>query len=45
MLSDGLTQHQSETGAHEDVQVLDVAQMLLGAVRRGNADEQPLPPT
>ncbi len=34
MLSDGLTQKQSETGAHEDVEVMDVAQMLLAAVRR-----------
>jgi Fe-S oxidoreductase len=33
MLSDGLTQNQSETGAHEDVEVVDVAQMLLAAVR------------
>jgi Fe-S oxidoreductase len=36
MLSDGLTQHQSETGTHENVQVIDVAQMLLAAVRRGD---------
>ena len=34
MLADGLTQQQSETGAHEDVEVVDVAQMLLAAVRR-----------
>jgi Fe-S oxidoreductase len=33
MLSDGLTQNQSETGAHESVEVVDVAQMLLAAVR------------
>ncbi len=37
MLSDGLTQTQSETGAHEDVEVVDVAQMLLAAVRRGDS--------
>ena len=36
MLSDGLTQKQSETSAHEDVEVVDVAQMLLAAVRRGD---------
>jgi len=36
MLSDGLTQKQSETGAHEEVEVVDVAQMLLAAVRRGH---------
>jgi len=34
MLSDGLTQSQSETGAHQEVEVVDVAQMLLAAVRR-----------
>jgi len=34
MLSDGLTEKQSETSAHEDVEVVDVAQMLLAAVRR-----------
>ncbi|WP_289018222.1 (Fe-S)-binding protein [uncultured Ornithinimicrobium sp.] len=33
MLSDGLTQKQSE-GAREEVEVVDVAQMLLAAVRR-----------
>ena len=35
MLSDGLTQKQSETSAHADVEVVDIAQMLLAAVRRG----------
>jgi Fe-S oxidoreductase len=35
MLSDGLAHKQSETGAHEEVEVVDVAQMLLAAVRRG----------
>ncbi|MDO5741275.1 MAG: (Fe-S)-binding protein, partial [Ornithinimicrobium sp.] len=34
MLSDGLTQKQSE-GAREEIEVVDVAQMLLAAVRRG----------
>jgi Fe-S oxidoreductase len=36
MLSDGLTQQQSDAGAgaHEEVEVVDVAQMLLAAVRR-----------
>ena len=35
MLSDGLTQQQSDAGAgaHEEVEVVDVAQMLLAAVR------------
>ena len=34
MLADGLTEKQSESSAHEDVEVVDVAQMLLAAVRR-----------
>jgi hypothetical protein len=34
MLADGLTEKQSETSAHQDVEVVDVAQMLLAAVRR-----------
>ena len=38
MLSDGLTEKQSE-GASEQVEVVDVAQMLLAAVRRGQEDE------
>ena len=33
MLSDGLTARQSE-GVSEDIEVVDVAQMLLAAVRR-----------
>jgi hypothetical protein len=33
MLSDGLTERQSETGTREEVEVVDVAQMLLAAVR------------
>ncbi len=35
MLSDGLTARQSE-GASEEIEVVDVAQMLLAAVRRGD---------
>lgn len=35
MLSDGLTEAQGKGEAREEVQVLDVAQMLLAAVRRG----------
>ena len=38
MLSDGLTEKQSE-GAREEVEVVDVAQMLLAAVRRGQEGE------
>jgi len=37
MLSDGLTEKQSKGEAREEVEVLDVAQMLLAAVRRGDA--------
>ncbi|WP_285616677.1 heterodisulfide reductase-related iron-sulfur binding cluster [Kineosporia sp. NBRC 101677] len=39
MLSDGLTAKQSEGAAREEVQVLDVAQMLLAAVQRGKPDQ------
>jgi Fe-S oxidoreductase len=39
MLSDGLTAKQSEGAAREEVQVLDVAQLLLAAVRRGGTEE------
>ncbi|MDT7639940.1 MAG: hypothetical protein QOC83_4228, partial [Pseudonocardiales bacterium] len=35
MLTDGLTEKQSE-GIGEDVQVLDVSQMLLNSVKRGD---------
>ena len=36
MLTDGLTQSQGQ-GAGENVQVQDVSQMLLAAVKRGEA--------
>jgi Fe-S oxidoreductase len=39
MLSDGLTNQQSQGAAREDVQVLDVAQLLLAAVKRGDGGE------
>ena len=35
MLSDGLTTQQAEGTAREDVEVVDVAEMLLASVRRG----------
>jgi Fe-S oxidoreductase len=35
MLSDGLTAKQAEGSAREDVEVLDVAQLLLASVKRG----------
>jgi hypothetical protein len=41
MLADGLTEKQGGTSAHEDVEVVDVAQMLLAAVRRGDQPAQP----
>jgi len=34
MLSDGLTEKRADTSAHDDVEVVDVAQMLLAAVRQ-----------
>jgi Fe-S oxidoreductase len=37
MLSDGLTAKQAEGSARDEVEVLDVAQLLLAAVRRGDA--------
>lgn len=43
MLSDGLTEKQSEGAAREDVQVLDVAQLLLAAVQRGGATAEVAP--
>jgi Fe-S oxidoreductase len=45
MLSDGLTERQSETGTHEDVEVVDVAQMLLAAVRPHPANLGTVRPT
>ncbi|HEX5533335.1 MAG TPA: (Fe-S)-binding protein [Actinomycetales bacterium] len=41
MISDGLTAAQSEGTAREEVQVLDVAQMLLAAVKRGEEQNEP----
>jgi Fe-S oxidoreductase len=35
MLGDGVTQHQADGKAGEDVEVVDVAQLLLESVRRG----------
>ncbi|TDD81562.1 hypothetical protein E1202_28770, partial [Saccharopolyspora karakumensis] len=36
MLSDGLTARKSEKVANESVEVVDVAQLLLNAVKRGD---------
>ncbi len=36
MLGDSLTSKQAQGSAGEDVEVVDVAQMLLAAVRRGS---------
>ncbi len=38
MLSDGLTAAQADGAAREEVKVLDIAQMLLEAVKRSNGD-------
>ncbi len=40
MLSDGLTLKQSEGEAREEVEIIDVAQMLLAAVKRAPAPEE-----
>ncbi len=37
MLSDGLTAKQADGSAREEVEVLDIAQMLLASVKRGDA--------
>jgi Fe-S oxidoreductase len=44
MISDGLTGKQSDGSAREDVEVVDVAQMLLAAVRRGDGGAEAKPP-
>lgn len=41
MLSDGLTKRKSEGAAREEVEVLDVAQMLLAAVKRAEPVAEP----
>ncbi len=43
MLSDGLTALQDKGEAREEVEVLDVAQMLLASVRRGDGVTDPSP--
>ena len=45
MLTDGLTAEQSEGHAREEVEVVDVANMLLAAVRRGQEPHQGTTPT
>ena len=49
MMSDGLAAQQADGSAREEVEVVDVAQMLLAAVRRGQdpqpaAEPEPAPP-
>ncbi|HEY6739744.1 MAG TPA: (Fe-S)-binding protein, partial [Actinopolymorphaceae bacterium] len=39
MLSDGITAQQADGTAGEDVEVVDVSQLLLEAVRRGQRDD------
>ena len=41
MLSDGLTAQQADGSAREEVEVLDVAEMLLASVRRGDDRQSP----
>jgi Fe-S oxidoreductase len=41
MLADGLTTLQADGEASENVQVSDVAQLLLAAVKRGDPDQTP----
>ncbi|HEX3931987.1 MAG TPA: heterodisulfide reductase-related iron-sulfur binding cluster [Nocardioides sp.] len=45
MLSDGLTSEQTDGHAREDVEVLDVAQMLLASVRGESATRTPAAPS
>ena len=42
MLSDGLAAQQGEGAARAEVEVVDVAQMLLAAVNRGRAEPEPV---
>jgi Fe-S oxidoreductase len=42
MLSDGLTAKQAEGTAREQVEVLDVAQLLLASVKRGPSPDAPI---
>ncbi|MGP4016730.1 heterodisulfide reductase-related iron-sulfur binding cluster [Saccharopolyspora sp. 5N708] len=44
MLSDGLTARQSEKVAAESIEVVDVAQLLLSAVKRGQSTEDTADP-
>jgi len=47
MLSDGLTAQQADGAAREEVEVLDIAQMLLASVKRGDGGDgrQPAMPS
>ena len=40
MMTDGLTAEQSDGNAREEVEVVDVANMLLAAVRRGEEQKE-----
>lgn len=42
MLSDGLAAQQGEGAARAEVEVVDVAQMLLAAVHRGRPEPEPV---
>ena len=41
MLTDGLTAQQADGRARDEVEVVDVAQMLLAAVKRADDDKAP----
>jgi len=43
MLSDGLTAKQADGSAREEVEVLDIAQMLLASVKRGDGGQPAMP--
>jgi hypothetical protein len=45
MLSDGLTSLRAGGTAREEVEILDVAQLLLAAVQRPGTDPHPAPDT
>ena len=44
MLSDGLTAKQADGSAREEVEVIDIAQMLLASVKRGDGGQPATPP-
>ncbi|MPY86085.1 MAG: Fe-S oxidoreductase, partial [Actinophytocola sp.] len=43
MLDDGLTSRQNDGQASENVEILDVAQLLLNSVKRDDPEPEPVP--